>query len=85
MLTGESIPVLKKQIIFNSSTDQEKAIKEPPKQPKKTKLKSNLKKVNILYGGTKVICKKSEIVEAIVIGTGWNTRKGKLLGSVVFS
>ncbi len=38
----------------------------------------------MLYGGTLIICKKSDIVEAIVVGTGWNTTKGKLLGSVVF-
>lgn len=34
--------------------------------------------------GTKLVHKKSEKVYAIVVGTGWNTAKGLLIGSVVF-
>ena len=34
--------------------------------------------------GTKLVHKKSEKVYAVVVGTGWNTAKGLLIGSVVF-
>lgn len=32
-----------------------------------------------------MIYKKSEEALAIVVGTGWNTRKGELLGSVLYT
>ena len=38
-----------------------------------------------MYGGTRIVHKKSELIEAIVVGTGWNTWKGELLGSVLYS
>lgn len=40
---------------------------------------------SLLMSGTKLIHKKSKKVKALVIGTGWNTAKGKLLGSVVYA
>lgn len=36
-------------------------------------------------GGTFLVHKKTDKVLAMVMGTGWNTAKGKLLGSVVYS
>lgn len=38
-----------------------------------------------MYGGTKIIHKKTETLVAVVVGTGWNTRKGQLLGSVIYA
>lgn len=34
--------------------------------------------------GTTLVHLKSEHVYAVVVGTGWNTAKGTLIGSVVF-
>ena len=48
---------------------------------------NNNKKItssNKLMSGTSLVHKKSEKVYAIVIGTGWNTAKGLLIGSVLF-
>lgn len=46
--------------------------------------KKELKKA-ILYSGTDLIYKKTQKCIGIAIGTGWNTSKGKLIGSVVFN
>ena len=40
---------------------------------------------NILFSGTKALFNRTKEVKALVIGTGWNTSKGKLIGAVVFS
>lgn len=37
-----------------------------------------------LFGGTMIIHKKTETLLGVVVGTGWNTRKGQLLGSVIY-
>ena len=54
----------------------------------KTAYQFNTKKINSkqkLMSGTKLVHKKSEHVYAVVVGTGWNTAKGFLIGSVFFS
>ena len=38
-----------------------------------------------MYSGTDLVYKKTAKCLGIVIGTGWNTSKGKLIGSVVFN
>lgn len=46
--------------------------------------RNNFKTSNILSSGTFSVHNKTPIVKALVIGTGWNTSKGKLLGGIVF-
>ena len=46
--------------------------------------KKGFKATNILSSGTFSVHNKTSAVKALVIGTGWNTSKGKLLGGIVF-
>ena len=44
----------------------------------------SFKSTNILSSGTFSVYNKTKDVKALVIGTSWNTSKGKLLGGIVF-
>lgn len=44
----------------------------------------NISPSNLLLSGTFSVHNKTTIVKALIIGTGWNTSKGRLLGNIVF-
>ena len=71
LISNNNLPIIEKSFI------QEKQ----EKNQNENKITTN----NILFSGTKALFNRTDEVKAIVIGTGWNTSKGKLIGAVVFA